>query len=78
MEVLGSGLFGIPYGGMLDDCIVYPVRVFVKRKYLMGMNMLVSFTSGSSRVWTWNTAAFAIRCIRLLSASRPNSLALKQ
>ena len=36
MEVLGSGLFGIPYGGMLDDCIVYPVRVFVKRKYLMG------------------------------------------
>lgn len=36
MEVLGSGLFGIPYGGILDDCIVYPVRVFVKRKYLMG------------------------------------------
>ena len=44
----------------------------------MGMDVLVLFTAESSRVWTWNTAAFAIRCRRLLSTSRPNSLALKQ
>ena len=35
-------------------------------------------TAGASRVWTCNTAVFATRCMRLLSASRPNSLTLKQ
>ena len=66
-----------PKGVCRDDYIVYPLGVFVKGE-LDGVNVLVSFTAGSSRVWTWNTAVFAIRCMRLLSASRPNSLALKQ
>ena len=48
------------------------------RRYALYEWMWWGVTVGLSRIWTCNTAAFATRCMRLLSASRPNSLSLRQ